>query len=80
MECEDFDEYLSTTREKPLKFIKTLDTTVLLEVISNEFPEHELLLASRKNLTFKISIPIESLEIPLVCFYEESKFQFATRY
>lgn len=77
---EDFDEYLSNKKNVE-KFIKTLDTTVLLESYINEFPEHSYYNAGfKKKFIFQDFDPIESLEIPLasVCFYKKnSNFNLA---
>ncbi|MEN2751961.1 DEAD/DEAH box helicase family protein [Psychrobacter sp. FBL11] len=70
----EFDEYLSNNKTAE-KFIKTLDTAVLIESYIDEFPEYSYYNSGfKKKFDFEGFDPIESLEIPLasVCFYEKN--------
>ena len=72
---KEFDEYLSNNRTAE-KFIKTLDTAVLIESYINEFPEYSYYNSGfKKKFDFEEFDPTESLEIPLasVCFYEKNR-------
>lgn len=69
-----FDEDLSNEKSAR-KFIKTLDTAILIESYIDEFPEHSYYNSGfKKKFDFKGFNPIESLEIPLasVCFYKKN--------
>ncbi|SNT71328.1 DEAD/DEAH box helicase [Psychrobacter sp. LV10R520-6] len=71
---KEFDEYLSNEKTAK-KFIKTLDTAVLIESYIDEFPEHSYYNSGfKKKFDFKGFDPVESLEIPLasVCFYKKN--------
>lgn len=71
---KEFDEYLSNKKTAE-KFIKTLDTAILIESYIDEFPEHSYYNSGfKKKFDFKGFNPIESLEIPLasVCFYNKN--------
>ena len=69
----EFDNYLTNSKAAE-KFIKTLDTAVLIESYINDFPEHSYYNSGfKKKFDFNDFNPIESLEIPLasVCFYRK---------
>lgn len=69
-----FDEYLSNEKTAK-KFIRTLDTAILIETYVDEFPEHSYYNSGfKKKFDFKGFNPVESLEIPLasVCFYKKN--------
>ena len=71
---KEFDEYLSNEKNAE-KFIKTLDTNILLKSYINELPEHSYYKAGfKKKFSFQEFNPIESLQIPLasVCFYKKN--------
>lgn len=71
---KEFDEYLSNKKTAE-KFIKTLDTAVLIESYIDEFPEHSYYNSGfKKKFDFKGFNPVESLQIPLasVCFYKKN--------
>ena len=71
---KEFDKYLSS-KQTAEKFIKTLDTAILIESYIDEFPEHSYYNSGfKKKFDFKGFNPIESLEIPLasVCFYKKN--------
>ncbi|MFK3988837.1 DEAD/DEAH box helicase [Psychrobacter sp. NPDC064578] len=69
----EFDDYLTNSKTAE-KFIKTLDTAILIESYINEFPEYSYHESGfKKKFDFKSFNPTESLEIPLasVCFYKK---------
>lgn len=71
---KEFDEYLSNKKTAE-KFIKTLDTAVLIESYINDFPEYSYYESGfKKKFDFEGFNPTESLEIPLasVCFYKRN--------